>query len=388
MWLGISLHASFAAASVPKNLISDDILHNKICSYIQLFVQVCGSQRDILSPRVGCKLPRLHGLTHFSRQIESFGSAENFNGSYLESHLKTFVKLPGRTTRRTHSEFSLDIINRWSQHASIMQYIQKQDSYDASFTEREDVENQSDRSQNIKYPNESFALGENETMLKLSKVVFHYSIFGNDRSWYTCFGRNKERGIFHPFMTLDRSQKDELSRFLNREVKPSGITRVNCHYQVRVLCPSHDSTIDRPLTKMTFRCNPKYRSNPWFDWVNVEYSIANEDRSVASRLYMILSHQSMIDRNPDVKEIFTLVQSLKNFITPRYSDLTCWHSDELYTSSKVVSFSRSISGPTFVLPSIYRNNQYSQIEENILSNEHYIVIPPRESWSDIGWDHL
>ena len=269
-----------------------------------------------------------------------------------------------------------------------MQYIQKQDSHNASFTEREDVENQSDRSQNIKYPNGLFASGENETMLKLSEVVFHYSIFGNDRSWYNCFGRNTERGIFHPFMTLDRSQKDELSRFLNREVKPSGITRVNCHYQVRVLCPSHDATIDRPLTKMTFRCNPKYRSNPWFDWVNVEYSIANEDRSVASQLYMILSHQSLNDKNPDVKEIFTLVQSLKNFITPRYSDLTCWHSYELYTSSKVVSFSRSISGPTFVLPSIYHNNQYSQIEGNILSNEHYIVIPPRESWSDMGWDHL
>eukprot|EP00978_Attheya_sp_CCMP212_P033007 scaffold131379_cov61-Attheya_sp.AAC.1 len=84
---------------------------------------VCGDQRYYESPTVGCKIPRLHGLLHFPLQMEDHGSAENFNGSYLESMLKEFIKRPGKQTRRTHANFALDLINRWSEYSCINYYM-------------------------------------------------------------------------------------------------------------------------------------------------------------------------------------------------------------------------------------------------------------------------
>ena len=136
-------------------------------------------------------------------------------------------------------------------------------------------------------------------------------------------------------------------------MKPLGITHVNCHYQLCVLGPSPIVSSNCPVIKLTFRCNPNYRSNPWFYWVNVDYGIGNDFSTITGRLYMLLSHEPLLGYNNKSTPIYALVHSLKQIYTPKYSDLKCWNNDKLYSSSKVVSFSGSISGPTFVLPSTF-----------------------------------
>ena len=73
-----------------------------IGSYIDLFFEVCGPQRQINSPNVVHKHQKLHGMLRLPTQISRSGCAQNFNGNLLESHLKTFVKHSAKQTRKTH----------------------------------------------------------------------------------------------------------------------------------------------------------------------------------------------------------------------------------------------------------------------------------------------
>lgn len=123
LWRGISIYECLTRDSVPKDEIRTLSLENKICKYLEMFVNVCGPQRNLVSPTVGCKFQKNHGMTHFPSQIQKYGSAENFNGAYLESHLKIFVKRPSKRTRHTHADFSHDLTIRWAEYASIEQYI-------------------------------------------------------------------------------------------------------------------------------------------------------------------------------------------------------------------------------------------------------------------------
>ena len=386
LWLGISLHACFTHRSITKEDINNGILDTKINHYIELFVATCGPQRDIVSPRIGCKLQKVHGLTHFSRQIIAYGSPENFDGTSLESHLKTFVKYPAKTTRKTHAEFSHDLINRWSQHTCVNQYINNCEHIPSL----EDMLQEGDQSSTVIYPRGSFqGLGDDDSLVKLSKVVFYYCLYGNNRTWHTVVGRNRERGIHHPFFPLQESQKRALSNFLNQELYPLGIKKVYCHYQIRILGPPTPGSpnSNRPETKLTLRCNPLYRLYEWFDWVNVDFLVGSQVSTIPSRLYMLLSHDCTDTREPNHTSIYALVHSLKSNILPSYSDLNCWESDELYSTAKVVSLQQSVSGPTCVLPCISRRNQNS-LTENLMSNTHYAVIPPMEDWSSIGWEDV
>ena len=93
-WMGMSLHSCLSRAEFPKTEISENNFQKKVIKYVNCFVNVCGSQRRLVSPTVGCKLQKLHGLTHFHNQIERYGSAENSNWIYLKSHLKKIIKQP------------------------------------------------------------------------------------------------------------------------------------------------------------------------------------------------------------------------------------------------------------------------------------------------------
>ena len=64
-------------------------------------------------------------MLKFPTQIFRFGAAQNFNGNFLESHLKTFTKTPSMSTRKTHMNFSKDFVNRWFEHSSIKQFIEE-----------------------------------------------------------------------------------------------------------------------------------------------------------------------------------------------------------------------------------------------------------------------
>ena len=118
LWTGIVLYSKATRDKFPYIELArsesggDLAFHKCVADYIKQYVTTCGKQREIQSPKTGTKQQKIHGLTHLSKQIELYGSAENFNGSYLESHLKSFIKHPAKRTRKTHSYFSSDLINR------------------------------------------------------------------------------------------------------------------------------------------------------------------------------------------------------------------------------------------------------------------------------------
>jgi len=92
----------------------------EIKDYIRLFNDIVGPQRLIESPTVGNNIVKLHCTLHFpTDQLPTHGSAMNSCGSALESHLKTFIKQPAARTRKTHTEFASDLVNRWSEYQMI-----------------------------------------------------------------------------------------------------------------------------------------------------------------------------------------------------------------------------------------------------------------------------
>lgn len=228
---------------------------------------------------------------------------------------------------------------------------------------------------------------DNSFLLKLSPFKFYYKRYGNDRTWYTCYGRNRLQGIHHTFMDLSDSQQRIVQKFLNIEMYQVGVRRVDCPYQVRALeenalSPSHNDT----KTKFTFRCNPTYRKKPWYDWVMVDYMKGSEMFSIPSRLLMLLSHSSPIDEsNNSSLCLYALVHSLQHVTTSPYADLNVFKSDIIYHEPKVVDFNDSISGTAFVLPGIDRNSTVSSLHKDVCSNQYYVVVPKREDWCDLWW---
>ena len=240
----------------------------------------------------------------------------------------------------------------------------------------------------VVYPKETIVNNMDNTRLKLSQSKFYYSRLSHSCQWYTCVGKKRSIGIAHPFMGLSKSQHRALATFLNVEMIRLGITRLDCHYQVCVLADHTNNVSRRAPTKFTFRCNPSYRSNYWFDWMNVEYLQGICSDSVPSRLCMLLSHKQALGNHYEKNVLYALVNSLSSQKNSPYSDLKCWSSDKLYINSKVVLFEKSVSGPVYVLPGINRMCMDVDLKEDILSNDYYIVVPSRETWSDIGWDDL
>ena len=102
-------------------------------AYLDLFDELVGPQRKKISPSVGNKFPKRHGALKLVPSILEYGSAQNINGLFLESHLKTFVKRPAKRTRKTHQDFSLDLSNRWSEHCHIDRSIRMLPDIDTQY---------------------------------------------------------------------------------------------------------------------------------------------------------------------------------------------------------------------------------------------------------------
>eukprot|EP00957_Ditylum_brightwellii_P068641 5211100-Ditylum_brightwellii.AAC.1 len=64
------------------------------------------------SPYVGTKLPRLHDIQHFLRQIKRDGAPNVTNIAYLEKAWKKFMKQPAKKTQRACMKLDSDLINR------------------------------------------------------------------------------------------------------------------------------------------------------------------------------------------------------------------------------------------------------------------------------------
>ena len=381
LWKGISICSVLCRDEVPKCDIDSDLLMNKIRNYNELFVEVCGEQRYHESPTVACKIPKLHGLLHFPSQIKDHGSAENFNGSYLESMLKDFIKRPGKRTRRTHTDFAMDLMNRWSEFSSITDYmstVDKSDLDDALF----------DSSYyNLHIPHVTTApdanLLEPEKNYKMIRKAFSYQKIGN--SWHTVCGNTEVMDIVHPHYDLLPSQVLALKSFLSTEMNQLNVEHVDCFYEMRL--KNEDST-------QIFRCNPCYRNQPWFDFLYVDYM--NASNVVSSCASLLLLWLTFTDPQSNEKCVYALTHSLANQNTPKWTMLDSWKGDRLYYGAKVVNYENSISGAAYVLPGIDpflvnvndRSKKGKLILKNVIDNKYFVVIPQRHDWVNIGWEDM
>jgi hypothetical protein len=382
LWKGISLCSILSRDEVPKEELISGFLLNKIRNYNELFVKVCGDQRYYESPSVGCKLPKLHGLTHMPLQIEDHGSPENFNGSYLESMLKEFIKRPGRRTRRTHADFALDLINRWSEFSCITDYMSSVDK-----SELEDAVLTSSHNNEILLPNERGVTQENNgepaPIVKMIRKAFSYRKCGNE--WHTICGRTTHLQVIHPYCELLKCQLSALKSFLTTEMHQLNVEHVDCYYEMRLT--EEDST-------QIFRCNPSYRNEPWFDFVYVDYmNSSNVSSSCASMLLLWLTFEDPISHE---KKLYALTHSLTSQNTPPWRFLPAWKGDRLHSEAKVVHYDTSISGVAYVLPGVDpflidvtdRSEKGKLIFKKVLDNKYFLVIPQRHDWANIGWNDV
>jgi hypothetical protein len=376
LWKGISVYSLLTRSEVPKRDIQNGMLQQQLGLYIKCFVDVCGDQRRITSPTVGCKIQRLHGISHFPKQISQFGSAQNFNGSFLESHLKTFIKHPAKRARKTHADFSHDLINRWCEHASITDYLAR---YVSPPPNQNDVVDQPDADPT----GMTIAIGETnldiseDSIATPKKPAFFYKRIGN--IWHTCVGQNYEKKVYHPFQPLDERRLKEIRHFLNQEMRELKVDRVNCYHEMRI--PNKETG-----TNQIYRCNPKYRGKPWYDWLKVKYhhdgTVHGCSSVVPSRLLLWMS----IKPGTDEHAVYCLTHSLQHSVTPKYRLLPDWRLDTYFKQAQVVIYS-NVVGPIYVLPGI-SDRHHNDINEDALKNEWYVIPPERSKWHLHGWSDL
>ena len=368
LWMGMSLYQWHGMHAMRK--LDLGVFQRNTRKYITLYNEVVEPQRLRNSPSVGNKFPKLHGLLHFPWQVDRYGSALNFYGAFLESHLKTFVKKPGKRTRRTYADFCKDLANRWSesQHIeSILSDLQ---------VDEDNLEDDSSPANNRQLRIE---IGDR----KLSKP--HFTFLRLDGKWHTQVGRTCDDNVSHPqFVLPSEGVKALKSQLLDHA--PDYVQKVQCHYELKVKNEANGHQI--------FRCNPSYRGREWFDWVMISFTYRRRDgseyaESVPGRLYLWLSHGSQ--DSSEVNEIYALVRPLKQKKTPAYEYLPFLKADCFNDEWSVVHFD-SIESVAYVLPAASGMHQTLQrlspcgvIKENIDENTFFVSIPQMADWPKLGW---
>ena len=375
LWMGLSINYLMCRDEVPKSDGPHTLM--KIRRYLHLFKEIVGPQRDIYSA-VGLQFPKFHGPLHFVSQSEMFGSARNYDGTYLESALKTFIKMPGRRTRKTHNEFHGDIINRWSEYQTVCHFME---NLDIEGCESVSSSSGSERHQSViskNHPNDK---------MSLSRSAFSYIRDGSRRNiWYTYYNSNRHSEIFHPKYKWPDSYSVVVRSFL-KEIKDAD--QVFCHYECRV--PTSNV---RRNNRDIFRCSPNYRGNEWFDWCMVQYEMGVENQggvrvySVPSRVMLWLSYETQLSGD---REVYALVHTFDKYETPRYRDMPAFRGDVLHDKPFIVHFDK-IKGVAYVLPGIPPTATVERLAADTVlcdddsRNNYYISIPEQVQWGELGWD--
>ena len=364
LWQSVSLYVTLTRDTIPKGHANVTLL-KQISQYVGDFIKVVGPQREISSPEVGTKIPRLHGLTHFPRQIVRDGSPNNSNGIYLEKALKKVVKHPAKRTRKTHLDFDDDLVRRFSEFQCIEDYY---DDNELDWVLHGQAA-QNDRSSSSSFSHATI------DCVTVSRPKFHFVKRGTQ--WNTKVGSKVLSGILHPFANLPETVLRALKLFLNTEVgRVRDIESVSCHYELQM--PRKKGT---SVEKQIFRCTPNYRKSSWYDWVMVKYTRGESVFSVPSRLYLWLS---FTPSNSSVPQYFALTWSMASWTTPSYTYLPCFKRDKLHENAKVVSFEALIESTACCLPSPELES-CSELAEKVEDNSNYVVIPPMSEWHIIGW---
>ena len=361
LWRGVSLYTHLTRDSY--SIIDLAVLESHMKQYLHQFKDVVGPQRWITSPKVGTKLVKFHGCLKFVEQIPWIGSPENWNGVYLESALKTFVKHPAKRTSKKHSSFSNELVQRWSEYSSIEQTAHSLHLIGDGSDNDEDLSLAS-RPRRI----------NNRSKPGVSRAVFRFEKIG--RTWHTCWGRNNIVGqIQHPYEEWDDVLLKAVKSFLNERNVPHIVA---CHYEMRIRSVQDNKT-------EIFRANPKYGERSWYDWMNVEYKGARDTTYLSpSQVFLFMSCR-LQDKLNATDRVYALVRSFHRQGYHSYPNLKVWNGDNLHDDAVVIDFKNSVKSVAYVLPGISPTLD-SDIEDFGKRNHYFLSIPPQSDWHKLGWD--
>ena len=374
LWWGISMYSFLSQDEIPKNKVF--LLQHRMIAYLDLFDELVGPQREKISPSVGNKFPKRHGALKLVPSILEYGSAQNINGLFLESHLKTFMKRPAKRTRKTHQDFSLDLSNRWSEHCHIDRSIRMLPEIDTRYLLDEDGGHSKSTSSSCK-----------DGKISLTKAKFRFIKVGPSR-WRTKVGGRSMDGAVHPHFQLDPSALGKITQFLTQTID-AHINEVNCHYELRTA--SNNASLSRDI----FCCNPSYRGKHWFDWINVRFMVPHnrspdEETVVPARVYLWLSFGG--NQNESIS-IFGLVCPTQSHFMPSYSYLPSFPGDYIGDRYEIVDFSTVVSC-AYVLPGVGRQDQLQcqsdgeVIHNCTFDNKYFLSIPEQSQWPGTGWEEV
>ena len=250
--------------AIKKTLLP--LFHHRFKSYLAEFVTLLGPQRKIDSPKIGTKLIKAHSYMHLARQIARDGSPLNSCGSYCESHLKTFVKRPGRMTNKTQKDFTKQTLNRFSDYQAFDHLVREFNLV---------TDHDGDTATRPLTVDEGLKIGA--TKFQFLRV--------QGQQWVTSYSGDSKNGLLHPFYELDQAAIAALVEHMR--LLDNNVNVVNCHYELTT--SSKVTTREKDI----FRCNPKYRGSPWFDWLHAEYEIGRGETTrtsiIGARLYLWMS---------------------------------------------------------------------------------------------------
>ena len=95
LFLSLSLEKMFSAETVSASKLM--ILQKRIVIFQEFARRTIGMLAEVRS-MTGLRRPKIHGTKHLAMQIPRFGATLNYFGGFLESHLRTVIKKPTKTT--------------------------------------------------------------------------------------------------------------------------------------------------------------------------------------------------------------------------------------------------------------------------------------------------
>ena len=241
-----------------------------------------------------CKFPKFHYLLHVLDQIETFGSAQNFDGGACESNHKYLTKSTGKRTQGRMDTFDYQTAFNLSAKIVLDRACRKL-NIKASFGVSRNFNSQPDKF-NSQLDNETIANSDFEDDQKETIA------FEDNCPRKSGISINKCSSHF-TLKSIDGVPKIE---WKNGLVKPkSRYPRIATKWiEDNLMANGWEKSIIHGFTCLDFkgnivRAHPSYRSgDPWFDYVNVKWMDEENWNICPARVCMfleILGHPTYVD---------------------------------------------------------------------------------------------
>jgi hypothetical protein len=193
IFMTLSLECALTLDSYPEEFLSR--LDSIITKYLDIYRRVVGPFRECYSSS-GLRISKFHGLLHSTFYIRRYGNTYNYFGGFCESHLKSLVKQPSKSTSRRQERLDLDLMNR--QHESHVCHASESNLRSLGWFEDKDASKSDNSDTELRFPDHqnSPANAEDELGFRPHKTAFTAKR-SQSTQWQTFYeGTVYNRGIF------------------------------------------------------------------------------------------------------------------------------------------------------------------------------------------------